>query len=433
MLPFIPEVIEQHADDAVSLFMLRERAVSRVSTTLAELTTLDTRLNANLEGLCLTGEAGWHLCNNLFSQEGAAGRFAGAVVILASGNEVRLRELCRVAADDPLTMPPLLAALSWLPLSKTKSLFAKLIWKDELLQQLVCVAHIVHGVDPGDALVRALQAPFPSLKETLLRGVGELGRTDLTPLLQPEMSSSDDTSRFWAAWSTMLLVGAAEAKGALRTFARMPGPFQSDAVAALARSTCEDQVSLADGTDQSSASGRLIALAAKARGRIDAIPLLIEQMASSAHARFAADAFTHITGAAMESLNTSGNIPLDFQPTLTEDPSDIRVALDPDDGLPWPDVEAVKGWWKRNEVTFNAETRYLRGRPMKEDWLQSVLRHGRQGERWVAALEWAAGQPGRHIFNTRAPGFQQTFLLSMHTSGNNLDQGKVYLRQLLST
>ena len=43
---------------------------------------------------------------------------------------------------------------------------------------------------------------------------------------------------------------------------------------------------------------------------------------------------------------------------------------------------------------------------MSPDWLQDVLRNGRQRQRAAAALELALQQPGQPLFEVRAPGFR---------------------------
>jgi hypothetical protein len=59
------------------------------------------------------------------------------------------------------------------------------------------------------------------------------------------------------------------------------------------------------------------------------------------------------------------------------------------ENLPWSNPEAIEGWRKRHQGQFQPGTRYLLGKPMHRDWLQAVLRNGRQGQHAAAALELA--------------------------------------------
>ncbi|HZU36110.1 MAG TPA: hypothetical protein VFA18_09385, partial [Gemmataceae bacterium] len=91
----------------------------------------------------------------------------------------------------------------------------------------------------------------------------------------------------------------------------------------------------------------------------------------------------------------------------TEDPADENVAMDADDNLPWPNPPAIEKWWKANQAGFARGTRHLLGKPLTPEWLQHVLRTGRQRQRAAAALELAGLQPERGLFEVRAPGFRQ--------------------------
>jgi uncharacterized protein (TIGR02270 family) len=142
------------------------------------------------------------------------------------------------------------------------------------------------------------------------------------------------------------------------------------------------------------------------------IPWLIEQMTIPALARVAGEAFTMIIGVDIAYEDLEGEWPEGFEAGPTEDPEDENVAMDPDEDLPWPKPDAIHIWWKHHQGQFRSGTRYLLGKPMSRDWLQDVLRNGRQRQRAAAALELAIQQPGQPLFEVRAPGFRQQQLLS---------------------
>ena len=64
-----------------------------------------------------------------------------------------------------------------------------------------------------------------------------------------------------------------------------------------------------------------------------------------------------------------------------EDPADTEVAMDPDEHLPWPLVSGLHEWWREAQSEFHADTRYLSGQPITDEWLWHVLRTGRQRTR----------------------------------------------------
>lgn len=101
-----------------------------------------------------------------------------------------------------------------------------------------------------------------------------------------------------------------------------------------------------------------------------------------------------ITGVDIAYEDMEGEWPIGFAAGPTEDPEDENVAMDPDEDLPWPKPEAIHTWWKQHQGQFRPGTRYLLGKPISTDWLQNVLRNGRQRQRAAAALELALQQPG---------------------------------------
>ncbi|MBI2899863.1 MAG: hypothetical protein HYY17_06745 [Planctomycetes bacterium] len=137
------------------------------------------------------------------------------------------------------------------------------------------------------------------------------------------------------------------------------------------------------------------------------VPSLIDKMSVPASARTAGEAFTFITGADIEELKLDAPPPTGFQAGPTEDPADEKVAMDPDANLPWPDAAKVRKWWSAMGGRFAPGLRLLLGRPIDAAWAREVLRTGRQRHRAAAALELAALEPGKPVFEVRAPGFRQ--------------------------
>ena len=83
----------------------------------------------------------------------------------------------------------------------------------------------------------------------------------------------------------------------------------------------------------------------------------------------------------------------------------------PDLDLPWPDPALLQKWWDAHRGNFQSGTRYLLGQPIEPQALRQVLQTGRQRQRAAAALELALLQPGRPLFEVRAPGARQQHLL----------------------
>jgi hypothetical protein len=65
----VHEVVTQHAEEASFLWLLRHAAVSQPHYSLADLSKLDNRVEAHLDGLRVAGESGW----NVVQGEGPVG------------------------------------------------------------------------------------------------------------------------------------------------------------------------------------------------------------------------------------------------------------------------------------------------------------------------------------------------------------------------
>jgi hypothetical protein len=93
------------------------------------------------------------------------------------------------------------------------------------------------------------------------------------------------------------------------------------------------------------------------------------------------------------------------------------VALDEEEGLPWPDPRRVGAWWAANRTRFAVGTPYLLGLPKAgADWL-GILREGTQRQRAAAALELALRQPEAPMFEIRARAALQRRQLARAAAG----------------
>ena len=158
-------------------------------------------------------------------------------------------------------------------------------------------------------------------------------------------------------------------------------------------------------------TARLAVIAAGIIGDPAGIPWLIEQMSIAPLARVAGEAFTMITGVDLAYDDLDTDKPEGFESGPTEDPNDDNVEMDPDERLPWPDSGLISSWWHKHASEFQTGVRHLLGKPITMDWMQQVLRIGRQRLRAAAALELAIMRPGEPLFEVRAPGFRQQEVL----------------------
>ena len=93
-------MIEQHAEEAAFLWMLRDAAVDAPHYSLADLAHLDDRVEAHIDGLRIAGEAGWEICKEALGREEAGEVFAAAVLAYESGDANRIQTVLSVGSGS---------------------------------------------------------------------------------------------------------------------------------------------------------------------------------------------------------------------------------------------------------------------------------------------------------------------------------------------
>jgi uncharacterized protein (TIGR02270 family) len=419
---FIPEIIDQHYENAASLWLARDNAVGRSSYRLADLIKLDERLEANIDGLRVAAARGWSASVDELDRGGVGEFFTATVLALESGDSSRFDDLVERAyamaaktAGEPYHPPydpwrGMVSALAWVDRSYASSTVARLLdtprprtrWLGLAAcgaRRAVRQAGIEAALVDHDPLVRARAA----------RSIGELGRADLRAGLRDLLADPEEDCRFWAAWSCARL-GVAEGLSVLSDSARSAGPRREAALDLLLRCLSVESahgvvVSLARGTLAEKLAIRACAIIGDARY----LPWLVEQLGDPKVARVAAEAFVTITGAEIGDMDRAP--PSDLERSPNDDLADDAVALDDDQALAWPDPAKLGQWWRTNTAQFAPGTAYFMGSPKAAvNWI-GALSHAVQRQRRAAARELALRQPARAMFEVRARGAVQQGLL----------------------
>jgi uncharacterized protein (TIGR02270 family) len=408
----MPSVIEQHKDEAAFLWFLRKRLAKAPHRGLHDLARHDNRIQAHLDGLCLAGEAGWEICQEALQQGDAGEYFAASLPAFRSGDENRITYLLENGGSDLDLSKGIISALGWLPYSQAGPYIKRLIAEQSPnLCRIGIAASAIHRIDPGKHLENALLDEDQALKARALKAVGELGRMDLLPALVGHFTHNDETCRFFAAWSAVLL-GDRSAIPLLQALAVTSSCYQQQSVeTAFLVMEREDTLKWYEQLAQMSERPRLAVTCAGAMGDSVLVPWLIDQMKSPALARVAGEAFTTITGADISNNGLKGSKPEGFQNGPTDNLDDEDVGIDPDDDLPWPDSELVKDWWQQHKGLFVSETRYFLGETISNTCLQQVLYSGSQRQRAIASVELRLHNMELPLFETRSPAFRQIEIL----------------------
>ena len=413
----IPHIIDQHAEEAAFLWLLRHNAVYAPHYNLKDLAKLDGRVEAHIDGLRIAGDYGWEACcHNLEFKE--RGEIFAAAIMALEGNDInRINKVYQIAEEVPETLSGLISAFGWVePRHLQGKVSGLLVSNVPLWRRVGIAACAIHRVDPGDYLIQAVQDDDLQLRARALRAAGELGRVDLKQILLEQVNNQDANIDFWAAWSTVLLGGRGKALASLQTRSIEDSEFSVKAMQlALRVLNLQEVKELLKGLVLNGNRTREAIIGAGISGDPIYVPWLIKQMEVPKLAKIAGESFSFITGTDIAYEDLDGELPKDFAAGPTENPEDEDVAMDSDEDLPYPNPLLIDRWWKQHQNNFLPGVRYLLGKPISEHQCQIVLRSGKQRQRQAAALELALMQPATPLFETRAIGKRQQQLLSLHS------------------
>jgi uncharacterized protein (TIGR02270 family) len=413
--PIIAHVIEQHAEEAAFLWLLRDAAVGEPHYALADLTALDERVEAHLDGLKIAGSAGWDICVDELKFEEAGELFTATVLAFGSNEMTRIQLVLDTARQSPELARGLISALGWLPYEMIAQRVEQLARAESSALRCIGIAAMaVHRQDPGDLLTRAIDTDDPKLRKRALRAAGELGRSDLLPVLRQHLGDSEPETAVRAAWSAALL-GEISASEVLWTqYGNLSEPVRSTTLdMAMRRADPATALQWQQELAADATSLRHAVIAAGVIGDPALIPWILEQIADQSVARVAGEAFTMITGIDLAFDDLECDAPDGFEAGASDAPDDDNVALDADEDLPWPDASLIAPWWDDHASNFVVGKRYLIGQPITEESLESALREGSQRQRRAAALELALRRPGTSLFEIRGRGCRQQKLLGV--------------------
>jgi len=406
----IRNIIEQHSQEAAFLWLLRDKiALTAPHYSLQDIADLEDRIEAHIDGLRVSGDVGWEVCEQDLSIEQNGEIFVAAVLAFESKDKQKIEKVVSLVDKSPDFIVPLVSALTWIDSKMAEPVYSELLEKKESRRRQVgLIACVIHGQDPGESLAAGIDDSDPLLRASALRGVGELKRRDLVTLLLSKFDDDDENVQFWAAWSAVLLGGDVDAFKKLATFVKPDSGYTIDVFQLLLRAMngidAQDWLKvLVKQTDML----RPVLIGTGITGDPIYIPTLLRHMSILEFARVAGEAFCLITGLNLENEDLITDAPENFAAGPTENPEDEDVAMDPDEHLPWPDAEMVNNWWEKNQHLFQAGARYLLGKPISQDHCVEVLKTGGQRQRLAASFEMALMQPSTPLFQVIAPAARQ--------------------------
>jgi uncharacterized protein (TIGR02270 family) len=407
--PVIPHIIDQHAEEAAFLWLLRHNAIYAPHYNLKDLAKLDGRVEAHIDGLRIAGDYAWEVCRKNLEINECGEVFAAGILALEGNDIERINLVYSAVEKKPDIVSGLISAFGWVePHHLQGKVNGLLVSKNPLWRQVGIAACAIHRVNPGEFLDQAIQDDDSQLRVRALRAAGELGRIDLMPALLKQINNQDPAIGFWAAWSAVLLGDRGKALSSLQAGIIEGSDFSLKAMHLVLRVLSLQAVkALLTALVQSGDRTREAVIGAGISGDPGYMPWLIKQMEVPELAKIAGESFTFISGVDIAYEDLEGKLPENFAAGPTENPEDEEVAMDLDEDLPCPDPLLIDRWWKQRQHNFLPGVRCLSGKPVNELQCQTVLRTGKQRQRQAAALELSLMQPAAPLFETRAVGKRQ--------------------------
>jgi len=401
----VEPVVREHAEEAAFQWRRRASAVRSPKYALKDLTELDNRLDAHVDGLRVAGERAWAECEeNLANGPGEV--FAATAFALRAEPDrtpACLEAILVQVEANPELLSGLISGIGFSPWSRVNSHARSWVESDAPFPKALGLAAFrVHREAPPEVVLhRALSFSDDRVSQEALRLVGELGLEQSAPALPP-IPEVPNLLRFPWARSHLLIQRTKPAMPVLRALAEEGGPEAQPAAELFVRRL--DERSALEWIRESLARPdhrRHAVFAAGAAGYPSIMDELLSLIEDDAVARAAGFAFTLLTGADLEFLDLNREQPVPSDEDVDE------IVEDPDEDLPWPHAARVRDWWTRNRKDYRAGQRYLLGQPVERTNLKRVLAYGKQPHRRAAALERALLDAKMPLYPTSKPGREQ--------------------------
>lgn len=228
----VPDVVRLHAEQAAFFWAQRDVLMADDPPKLSVVAGIDHRLEANLDGLRIAGEAAWPFILQQyedFPEEGEL--FVITVMAIEQNNKSRIAqaiEFGRGSSDDARGF---VGALAWLPPERIGSLVRDWIGAADAFKRFMGVSALVaHAVDPNARLTRLLKDSDERVRAEACKLAGIVRRKDTLGDLRAGLEDGTVAVRLWAGWAMTELGAGENARSELRNCATSGGP---DALVAL--------------------------------------------------------------------------------------------------------------------------------------------------------------------------------------------------------
>lgn len=397
------DIVEEHLEEADFLWSHRQSALVDRHSTLHRLAEVEERLLAHLDGVVLSGEAGWELLSPKLTEEETGETFAAGWVALASGRSQCVDTLlAAVSTAKGPVLAGIRQAFYHAPGQHVVPLLTRLLSADGAAQRAVAIDALSfrRAAIPDRQLQAALMDKEPLVSTAAVTAVGRLRKKALLSSVEALLEAKQPSVR-QEAMRAGLLLGSGKALAHCRAEVKAKTAEAGDALTLLSLTGQADYTRLFGDALTQPQIARHAVSALRWLGYSAGIEGLIPLARDQKLARVIGETVRQITGV---DLMTEGLV-LNSPPTISvsqAESDDEGYLDDPDEDLPWPDAAKLSVWWKANASRFNATTRYRNGRPHTRQMLVETLQQGNLADRHQAAFELAFLDPNGPLIETEA-------------------------------
>ena len=400
------DIYEQYVDEASFLWLMHTIAVDQPHYNLQDLTRLEQRINSQLNGLMTAIEMSWSVCEDALALEGSGEVFTAAVVAFRSHDQKKIQKAVEAGLASEECFKGLAAALAWLPANLVHG-WIKLFFSSKDLEHkyLAVEACSLRRENPAEFLNKLFERDdclqHESMSRSLFRIVGELKRHDLTGYVNNGIGHENESVRFWAIWSAILL-GNRDFVYKLESYVFNENELQHTAIQLAFRVLpIDDARKWVSRMVADPGQLRNVIIATGVLGDPHAIDWLLLKMREIKYARVAAESFCMITGVDLEKMLMTKEAPEHYEQGPNEDAEDSDVKMHDDENLSWPNVELISSYWKSISGNFTVGVRYLLGKAIEIQSLKNNLNTAYLRQRHAIAYEIALLDKNEVLINTR--------------------------------
>jgi uncharacterized protein (TIGR02270 family) len=422
---FMWDVVEEHLDEAAFLSSQWERALVSPKLALSSIANgVEERLRAHVDGLLTAGApARERLLEPALASKDRTVAFAAALAMLeSSGREGFDAVVQRLDEAGPEGNAPFVRSLE---LARRADVDGELL----ALAGSGSPRRVGPALDtlafrrvpvPADLLLSASAMKMPAVLPPALRAARLAGPKAL-PLVHRSLSSPVPEARE-AALESGLVLGLRSAWAACRETVEAREPGSAFALLGLGLGGEASDVDLIARAAAEKSLRHAALFALGFTGRAAAADACLTHLRDENVARLAAEAFSAITGLAIEGEFRAPEPPPREEPIpLEEEDLDANLVPGPEAALPLPAAGAVEAWWKSSRAKFDPRARFVGGKAYDAAAGLAAFVEGPMRRRHALGLELAIRSKGEYALQTRGWAADQIQFQSEHTVGPRID------------